>query len=312
MRSQLENKIFKIKVVNLIGKKENLGKVINIINKKNSFNIKKNIQYIQIQKKSFDKIFTLSSIKKEEHIVLSYYKINDCNKSSDNDSNDILLGHQSKNSNVNKMIFDVEKNIKNENLIDEDFDETDPLKINLLHKYKQYHSLNDNIIISKELIKQVKKHNYISNNYETVLIIWEILYCFLILLGFNLLIHLIVLVFKLYIFNSFYIFYCGVLLSFLLYSGIKSVYKIMKEREREICMDLTNQFIIFCTFITLFIWIIINKLEKEIKDYLITETHYNILFISSIIIEIFVIIQNYSMNALYREYDLILETSKEK
>jgi hypothetical protein len=312
MRSQLENKIFKIKVVNLIGKKENLGKVINIINKKNSFNIKKNIQYIQIQKKSFEKISVLASFKIEEHLTLSYININDDIKSNDNDSNDILLGHQSKNSNVNKMIFDVEKDIKTENLIDEDFDETDPLKINLLHKYKQYDSLNEYNTISKEIIKKIKKHTYMSNNYENILIIWEILYCFLILLGFNLLIHLIVLVFKLYIFNSFYIFYCGVLLSFLLYSGIKSVYKIMKEREREICMDLTNQFIIFCTFITLFIWIIINKLEKEIKDYLITETHYNILFISSIIIEIFVIIQNYSMNALYREYDLILETSKEK
>ena len=312
MRSQLENKIFKIKVVNLIGKKENLGKAINIINKKDIFNINKNNKYIQIQKKSFEKISVLASFKIEEHLTLSYININDDIKSNDNDSNDILLGHQSKNSNVNKMIFDVEKDIKTENLIDEDFDETDPLKINLLHKYKQYDSLNEYNTISKEIIKKIKKHTYMSNNYENILIIWEILYCFLILLGFNLLIHLIVLVFKLYIFNSFYIFYCGVLLSFLLYSGIKSVYKIMKEREREICMDLTNQFIIFCTFITLFIWIIINKLEKEIKDYLITETHYNILFISSIIIEIFVIIQNYSMNALYREYDLILETSKEK
>ncbi len=312
MRSQLEDKIYKVKVLNLIGKKENLGKVINIINKKNIFNIKKNNQYIQIQKKSFEKISILSSIKKEEHIVLSYYKINDYNKLSDNDSNDIILGHQSKNSNVNKMIFDIEKNTKNENLIDEDFDETDPLKTNLLHKYKQYHALNENIVVSKEIIKQVKKHNYISNNYETVLIIWEILYCILILLGVNILIHLIVLFFNLYIFNSFYIFYCGVLLSFLLYSGIKSVYKIMKKREREICMDMTNQFIIFCTLITLFIWIIINKSEKEIKNYLTSNSHYNLLFISSIIIEIFVIIQNYTMNGLYREYDIILETSKDK
>ena len=312
MRSQLKNKIHKFKVLNLVGKKENLGKAINIINKKDIFNINKNNKYIQIQKKSFEKISILASFKIEEHLTLSYININDDIKSNDNDSNDILLGHQSKNSNVNKMIFDVEKDIKTENLIDEDFDETDPLKINLLHKYKQYDSLNEYNTISKEIIKKIKKHTYMSNNYENILIIWEILYCFLILLGVNILIHLIVLVFKLYIFNSFYIFYCGVLLSFLLYSGIKSVYKIMKEREREICMDLTNQFIIFCTFITLFIWIIINKLEKEIKDYLITETHYNILFISSIIIEIFVIIQNYSMNALYREYDLILETSKEK
>ena len=86
----------------------------------------------------------------------------------------------------------------------------------------------------------------------------------------------------------------------------------MKKREREICMDMTNQFIIFCTLITLFIWIIINKSEKEIKNYLISNSHYNLLFISSIIIEIFVIIQNYTMNGLYREYDIILETSKEK
>ena len=53
MRSQLENKIFKIKVMNLIGKKENLGKVINIINKKNSFNIKKKYSIYSNSKKIF-------------------------------------------------------------------------------------------------------------------------------------------------------------------------------------------------------------------------------------------------------------------
>ena len=305
-------KIFKVKVLNLIGKKENLGKLNKIINSKEIFDFYINDKPIKIKIKSFRRISNLISMKLEENLVLTY--INNHNKNeSFNDSNDLFIGHQNQNSNVDKMIFDIEEKTKKDKLKEdnENFEETDPLKLNLLDKYNKYNIENQNSSISKEIIKKVKKHNIIANNYEKFLILWEIFYCIISLLAVNILIHLIVLIINLWMINTYYIFYCGVLLSFLLYSGIKSVYKIMKDREREICLDLTNQFIIFSCFVTLFVWVIIQKVEKDVQKYIINKTHYNLLFILTVIFELLVIFQNYTMREVYREYDLILKTIKE-
>ena len=131
-------KIFKVKVLNLIGKKENLGKLNKIINSKEIFDFCINDKPIKIKIKSFRRISNLISMKLEENLVLTYINNHNENESF-NDSNDLFIGHQNQNSNVDKMIFDIEEKTKKDKLKEdnENFEETDPLKLNLLDKYNK-------------------------------------------------------------------------------------------------------------------------------------------------------------------------------
>lgn len=310
--SQNPNNNFIIKSYELIGKEENLGKISEIINKNDKFIVRKNLEVILIPKKSYKYIIDLSSLKLEESLCFSFNK----NKEEDiskGDSNDVYLSHQQQNSNINKMIFDNEDNKKKVTINEEvnvyEIDnETDTLK-----KKKEtlkIKKVNDGKI-SENILKEITKHKYIASHYNNIIILWEILYCVLILLGLNIFIHITVIIFKFEVINSFYVLYCGILITFLFYIGIKSLFKIIKDREKEICNDLTNEFLIFTDLITLCAWFIIGKLELNIKIYIITQTYYNTLFIFGVLVETFIIILNFTMNEVYREYDLLMESIKE-
>ena len=75
-------------------------------------------------------------------------------------------------------------------------------------------------------------------------------------------------------------------------------------------MSIINELLIFTDLVSLSVWFIIRKLEKDIKFYIITQTYYNSLFIFAIIIETITIILNFTMNEVYREYDLLKESLK--
>lgn len=305
-----------IKSYNLIGKEENLGKISKIIETNDKLKVRINSYTLLIPKTSYKKIINYAQLILENYLCFSYNKIKNDDETSKADSTDVILGHEQKNSNIDKMIFDNDEHQKKvkiniEPIVYENDNETDTLK-----EKKEKLIINENIEeddkrnISRNILKQISNHKYIANHYQDFVICWEILFCIIILLGLNILIHITVLIAKFETLNSFYVFYCGLLSTCFFYIGISSLYKIIMDKENEICMSIINELLIFTDLVSLSVWFIIRKLEKDIKFYIITQTYYNSLFIFAIIIETITIILNFTMNEVYREYDLLKESLK--
>jgi hypothetical protein len=305
-----------IKSFNLIGKEENLGIISKIIDKNDKLKIRINSNTILIPKTSYQKIINYSQLILEQNLCFSYQKTKNDDETSKGDSTDVILGHEQKNSNIDKMIFDNEEHQKKvkinfEPIVYENDNETDTLK-----EKKEILIQNEDLDednkrnISRNILKQISNHKYIANHYQDFIISWEILFCIIILLGLNILIHITVLIAKFETLNTFYVFYCGLLSTCFFYIGISSLYKIIMDKENEICMSIINELLIFTDLVSLSAWFIITNLEKGIKLYIITQTYYNSLFIFAIIIETITIILNFAMNEVYKEYELLKETLK--
>ena len=305
-----------IKSFNLIGKEENLGIISKIIDKNDKLKITINSNTILIPKTSYQKIINYSQLILEQNLCFSYQKTKNDDETSKGDSTDVILGYEQKNSNIDKMIFDNEEHQKKvkinfEPIVYENDNETDTLK-----EKKEILIQNEDLEednkrnISRNILKQISNHKYIANHYQDFIISWEILFCIIILLGLNILIHITVLIAKFETLNTFYVFYCGLLSTCFFYIGISSLYKIIMDKENEICMSIINELLIFTDLVSLSAWFIITNLEKGIKLYIITQTYYNSLFIFAIIIETITIILNFTMNEVYKEYDLLKESLK--
>ena len=305
-----------IKSFNLIGKEENLGIISKIIDKNDKLTIRINSSTLVIPKNSYKKIIKYGELILEQNLCFSYNKRKNDDEISKEDSTDVILGHEQKNSNIDKMIIDNEEHQKKvkiniEPIVYENDKETDTLKEKKETLIKnEDKEEEDKRNISRNILKQISNHKYIANHYQDFIIIWEILFCIIILLGLNILIHITVLIAKFETLNTFYVFYCGLLSTCFFYIGISSLYKIIMDKENEICMSIINELLIFTDLVSLSAWFIITKLEKDIKLYIITQTYYNSLFIFAIIIETITIILNFAMNEVYKEYELLKETLK--
>ena len=305
-----------IKSFNLIGKEENLGIISKIIDKNDKLTIRINSSTLVIPQNSYKKIIKYGELILEQNLCFSYNKRKNDDEISKEDSTDVILGHEQKNSNIDKMIIDNEEHQKKvkiniEPIVYENDKETDTLKEKkeTLIKNEDIEE-DDKRNISRNILKQISNHKYIANHYQDFVICWEILFCIIILLGLNILIHITVLIAKFETLNSFYVFYCGLLSTCFFYIGISSLYKIIMDKENEICMSIINELLIFTDLVSLSAWFIITNLEKGIKLYIITQTYYNSLFIFAIIIETITIILNFAMNEVYKEYELLKETLK--
>ena len=247
-----------IKSFNLIGKEENLGIISKIIDKNDKLKIRINSNTILIPKTSYKKIINYSQSILEQNLCFSYQKTKNDDETSKGDSTDVILGHEQKNSNIDKMIFDNEEHQKKvkinfEPIVYENDNETDTLK-----EKKEILIQNEDLDednkrnISRNILKQISNHKYIANHYQDFIISWEILFCIIILLGLNILIHITVLIAKFETLNTFYVFYCGLLSTCFFYIGMKEVlleeYKLL-----SIVFGYLNIFHSSCPFYFLFL-----------------------------------------------------------
>ena len=180
--------------------------------------------------------------------------------------------------------------------------------LNENEKLKSNKKSNNKSKINIEILLKIKNQNFITKNYEDILIYWEVLFCLLIIIGFNIIIHIMSFIVNLRLIFNFYVFYCILLSGLLLYIGIFSLIKIQKDLEKEIVNNsIISELLIFSVFLTFGVWIVICYLNKDLKKYILNQSYYNILFISAVFIEIITLIQNFAMNETYREYDYYLK-----
>jgi len=321
-----------------LGSAKNFSKIFNFLSKKENFNISYNST--KISKRSFEKISKLSNNKNiYSYITLIISNKNNNNNdknnnnkiyslsSNDEDSIDIIIDKNKYLYKNNYMVIDTNDNnvekykdidfiSKNEEEEDE-FNSHSPLisklpsqqnNLNENEKLKSNKKSNNKSKINIEILLKIKNQNFITKNYEDILIYWEVLFCLLIIIGFNIIIHIMSFIVNLRLIFNFYVFYCILLSGLLLYIGIFSLIKIQKDLEKEIVNNsIISELLIFSVFLTFGVWIVICYLNKDLKKYILNQSYYNILFISAVFIEIITLIQNFAMNETYREYDYYLK-----
>jgi len=334
--SSIIKNINNFKVLNYIGSSQNFSKIFNFLSNKNIFEVNNNS--IKLYKRSLDKISKLSNENIYSYITLILSNENNKMKSIssfDQNSVDIIIDKEKYLYKNNYMVID-----SNDNNVDKHKDidflqsksEEEEEELNshspLLSKKPSQNNNNNNIINEKEkqkfnnknnnkskinieILLKLKNQNFITHNYEDILIYWEVLFCLLIIIGFNIFIHIMSCIVNLRIILNFYIFYCFILSGLLLYIGTFSLIKIQKDLEKEIVSNsIINELLILSIFLTFGVWIVICYLNKDLKKYILNQSYYNILFISGILIEFFTLIQNFAMNETYREYDYYLKKNK--
>jgi len=323
------------KVLNYIGSTQNFSKIFNFLSNKNIFDV--NNKSIELKKRSFDKISKLSNKNIYSYITLILSNQNDkmnSVSSFDQNSVDIIIDKEKYLYKNNYMVIDTnDNNVDKHKDIDflqskseeeeEEFNSHSPLlskkpsknnnnnNINEKEKKKLDDKNHNKSKINIEILLKLKNQNFITHNYEDILIYWEVLFCLLIIIGFNIFIHIMSCIVNLRIILNFYIFYCFILSGLLLYIGTFSLIKIQKDLEKEIVSNsIINELLILSIFLTFGVWIVICYLNKDLKKYILNQSYYNILFISGILIEFFTLIQNFAMNETYREYDYYLKKNK--
>ena len=323
------------KVLNYIGSTQNFSKIFNFLSNKNIFDV--NNKSIELKKRSFDKISKLSNKNIYSYITLILSNQNDkmnSVSSFDQNSVDIIIDKEKYLYKNNYMVIDTnDNNVDKHKDIDflqskseeeeEEFNSHSPLlskkpsknnnnnNINEKDKKKLDNKDHNKSKINIEILLKLKNQNFITHNYEDILIYWEVLFCLLIIIGFNIFIHIMSCIVNLRIILNFYIFYCFILSGLLLYIGTFSLIKIQKDLEKEIVSNsIINELLILSIFLTFGVWIVICYLNKDLKKYILNQSYYNILFISGILIEFFTLIQNFAMNETYREYDYYLKKNK--
>ena len=321
------------KVLNYIGSTQNFSKIFNFLSNKNIFDV--NNKSIELKKRSFDKISKLSNKNIYSYITLILSNQNDkmnSVSSFDQNSVDIIIDKEKYLYKNNYMVIDTnDNNVDKHKDIDflqskseeeeEEFNSHSPLlskkpsqnnnNNNEKDKIKLNSKNNNKNKINIEILLKLKNQNFITHNYEDILIYWEVLFCLLIIIGFNIFIHIMSVIVNLRIILNFYIFYCFILSGLLLYIGTFSLIKIQKDLEKEIVANsIINELLILSIFLTFGVWIVICYLNKDLKKYILNQSYYNILFISGILIEFFTLIQNFAMNETYREYDYYLKKNK--
>ena len=320
------------KVLNYIGSTQNFSKIFNFLSNKNFFYINNNS--IKLTKSSFDKISKLSDKNIYTYITLIISNNDKINSFSSNDQSsvDIIIDKEKYLFKNNFMVVDTnDNNEKKHKDIDflqskseeeeEEFNSHSPLlskkpsqnnnNNNEKDKIKLNSKNNNKNKINIEILLKLKNQNFITHNYEDILIYWEVLFCLLIIIGFNIFIHIMSVIVNLRIILNFYIFYCFILSGLLLYIGTFSLIKIQKDLEKEIVANsIINELLILSIFLTFGVWIVICYLNKDLKKYILYQSYYNIIYISAILFEFFALIQNFAMNDTYREYDYYLKKNK--
>jgi hypothetical protein len=320
------------KILNYIGSTQNFSKIFNFLSNKNFFYINNNS--IKLTKSSFDKISKLSDKNIYTYITLIISNNDKINSFSSNDQSsvDIIIDKEKYLFKNNFMVVDTnDNNEKKHKDIDflqskseeeeEEFNSHSPLlskkpsqnnnNNNEKDKIKLNSKNNNKNKINIEILLKLKNQNFITHNYEDILIYWEVLFCLLIIIGFNIFIHIMSVIVNLRIILNFYIFYCFVLSGLLLYIGTFSLIKIQKDLEKEIVANsIINELLILSIFLTFGVWIVICYLNKDLKKYILYQSYYNIIYISAILFEFFALIQNFMMNETYREYDYYLKKNK--
>ena len=322
------------KILNYIGSTQNFSKIFNFLSNKNFFYINNNS--IKLTKSSFDKISKLSDKNIYTYITLIISNNDKINSFSSNDQSsvDIIIDKEKYLFKNNFMVVDTnDNNEKKHKDIDflqskseeeeEEFNSHSPLlskkpsknnnnnNINEKDKKKLDNKDHNKSKINIEILLKLKNQNFITHNYEDILIYWEVLFCLLIIIGFNIFIHIMSCIVNLRIILNFYIFYCFILSGLLLYIGTFSLIKIQKDLEKEIVSNsIINELLILSIFLTFGVWIVICYLNKDLKKYILYQSYYNIIYISAILFEFFTLIQNFAMNDTYREYDYYLKKNK--
>ena len=320
------------KILNYIGSTQNFSKIFNFLSNKNFFYINNNS--IKLTKSSFDKISKLSDKNIYTYITLIISNNDKINSFSSNDQSsvDIIIDKEKYLFKNNFMVVDTnDNNEKKHKDIDflqskseeeeEEFNSHSPLlskkpsqnnnNNNEKDKIKLNSKNNNKNKINIEILLKLKNQNFITHNYEDILIYWEVLFCLLIIIGFNIFIHIMSVIVNLRIILNFYIFYCFILSGLLLYIGTFSLIKIQKDLEKEIVANsIINELLILSIFLTFGVWIVICYLNKDLKKYILYQSYYNIIYISAILFEFFTLIQNFAMNDTYREYDYYLKKNK--
>ena len=320
------------KILNYVGSSQNFSKLFNFLSNKNYFYINNNS--IKLPKRSFDQISNLANENFYTYITLIIpFKDDKIHSFSSYDQNsvDIIIDKEKYLYKNNFMVVDTndnnEKKHKEFDFIQSKSEEEEEINSHspLLSKKNSQNNNNTNekdkkILNNKnnnknkiniEILSKLKNQNFITHNYEDILIYWEVLFCLLIIIGFNIFIHIMSVIVNLRIILNFYIFYCFVLSGLLLYIGTFSLIKIQKDLEKEIVVNsIINELLILSIFLTFGVWIVICYLNKDLKRYILYQSYYNIIYISAILFEFFALIQNFMMNETYREYDYYLKKNK--
>ena len=296
----------------LITDTDNLSIISSIIASRSHLRVKKGESFLSIRKESLRSIIQMSQHVLEEIIILTYNNqtVNTTpSKGTSNDEEDSFCANfREENENPHKIILDSEDINQEEHFkVKDDEDLSDDDEDNKIYKNKKdtyLSSIPANYkIIDHEVLNKMEHQTLISNNYESFLLFWEFLFCGLILIGVKYIIHLTALAVTLHTVNTFYFFYCSVLLVLLFWVSFDSLVRMIKDEQKEIFNNFTNQILLFCIFCSFLVWNIVDFLEEDIRVYLNTQTNFVSLFVLAITFETFTIIVNFFMEKFYREYD---------
>lgn len=295
----------------LITDTDNLSIISSIIASRQYLKVKKGGSILSIGKESLRSIIQMSQNVLEEIIILTY---NDKtvgttpSKGSSNEEEDSFCANlKEENENPHKIILDSEDINQEEHFkIKDDEDLSDDEDNNTYENKKTTYlsriPLNYKII-DHEVLTKMDNQTLISKNYESFLLFWEFLFCGLILIGVNYIIHLTALAVTLHSINTFYFFYCSILLVSLFWVSCDSLVRLIKDEQKEIFNNFSNQILFFCMFSSFLVWNIVDFLEENVRLYLTTQTNFTSLFVLAIILEAFTIMVNFFMDKFYREYD---------
>lgn len=277
-----------------INKKKNLK--INII----STNSNEKNTSITISIYSINKLFSLINKKIEEHIIFKSILAN------------INIGPRIDYNKIKDPLKIYYNQSKTPIVIDtSDLKEEEQVELSLNHHkdyYNSSHNDNHNSCnlnedqIDESRLRELHKRNFISRHYQSMLIIWEIVYCCIILSGINILVHLFLFIVNLQLFNSFYIFYSSVIACMMLWIGSSCLWCLIINKPRTLYMEYTNLGLIITAIMIIWIWIIIPGLTVRERDYCQINSWYILLYSFGLISEVCALILNFSMDNFYREY----------
>ena len=318
MSIEVLDKENEMKTYLLITDTNNLSYISSIIASRKEVKIKSSQFSLAIRTRSFQKIMHFSSQISEEMIQLlldgriikrlstKNFQIPHSSQEEEEDSFRAEMAESTQTP--KKYILDSEdinqeEHIKLKEESDSVANENENIKGERLSTYLHVDSYNDSNSIDLSILKQIPHQNMITRNFENFMIFWELLYCTLIILGVNMLIHLTALVVITGTSNTFYVFYCGVIAMMMFYVSFYALVKIIKDEQREISKEFCNEILLFCVLSSFLVWHIVDSLEEPIKKYLNTQSNFTFLFVLCISVEAVVIITNFIMEEVYREYD---------
>lgn len=309
----------------LITDTNNLSYISSIIDSRKELKIQMNQCSLNIHTHSIQKIMQLSSQISEEMIQLllegkvirrlstKNYTMFHSSQEDDEDSFKAEISTQA----PKKYILDSDDINQEEhiNLKEESYlliNENDNINREKISTYLHVNSYNDRNNIDINILKQIPNQNIITRNYESFMIFWELLYCTLIILGVNIIIHLTAVVVVSGTINTFYVFFCGVLSLMMFYVSFFSLVKIIKDEQRKISREFCNEILLFCVLASFLVWNIVDSVEEPIRNYLNTQSNFTFLFVICISVEGILIITNMLMEEVYREYDYLQEKYDKK